>query len=298
MEPKEPPPSYNQAQASSSATTSFPQQPKTRNGIPPHTRRSMEDESRPLPSGWIRQYDSETHHQFFVDTSASPPRSIWHHPYDDSTYLASLDIEERQRVQNLHRVPTHADIEAESSDEGHHGHDGAPPTAVHKFGRKMKDKMTGSTHVQREEKRRRREEEEREAYRQHVHMREQMARAAETGEPQFLGRDRDGREVFVEPPPTNGGPEYAGAGFGGRGGGPYGGGFVGNDGGGLRVGGYGYNPYPSGPERGGVYAEHPNARFIRPQGPYARPYGGGFGGGYGMPMLGYNPAMMMGGVFF
>ena len=156
MEPKEPPPSYTEAQAS--ASTSTPQHldvpHKTRNGIPPHIRRSMEDESRALPQGWVRQYDTQTHHQFFVDTSSSPPRSIWHHPYDDSTYLASLDPSERERVQGLHRVPTHADLEAESSDEEHHVD--PPPTGVHKFGRKMKDKMTGSTHVEREEKRRRR----------------------------------------------------------------------------------------------------------------------------------------------
>ncbi|KAE9378365.1 hypothetical protein N431DRAFT_176539 [Stipitochalara longipes BDJ] len=285
MEPKEPPPSYTEAQASSATTSSKPQHLevplKTRNGIPPHTRRSMEDESRPLPPGWVRQYDSETHHQFFVDTTASPPRSIWHHPYDDSFYLASLPAEERERVQGLHRVPTHADIEAESSDDDHHAaHIEEPPKGVHKFGRRMKDKITGSTHEEREERRRRREEEEREAYRQHLHVRNQMAKAAETGTPQLIGKDREGKDVFVEPPAPYGGGPYGGGFSGGGLGGGYGGGFGG--------GGYGYNPYGYGGQgRGGVYAD-----------PNARPYGGGFGGGYGLPLLGLGGGLALGSLLF
>jgi len=161
----------------------------------------------------------------------------------------------------------------------------------------MKDKMTGSTHVEREEKRRRREEEEREAYKQHLHVRQQMAKAAETGEPQVVGKDREGRDVFVEPPYGGGyGDAYGGGGFGeggfggGVGRGPYGGGFQG--------GGYGYSPFGyGGMGRGGVYAD-PNARFIRPQGPYARPYGGGFGGGYGLPLLGLGGGLALGGLLF
>jgi len=53
-------------------------QPVARNGIPPQARRSMEDEHRELPPGWIRRYDEGSQHQFFVDTEAKPPRSIWH----------------------------------------------------------------------------------------------------------------------------------------------------------------------------------------------------------------------------
>ncbi|KAG8995261.1 hypothetical protein FRB94_009311 [Tulasnella sp. JGI-2019a] len=46
-------------------------------------RLSMEDEHRPLPEGWIRQLDPSSAHHFYVDTTATPPRSIWVHPYDD-----------------------------------------------------------------------------------------------------------------------------------------------------------------------------------------------------------------------
>lgn len=65
--------------------------------IPAAIRRSMEDEARALPKGWVRSYDPETSHQFFVDTTADPPRSIWTHPYDDEEYLRTLSTEERER---------------------------------------------------------------------------------------------------------------------------------------------------------------------------------------------------------
>lgn len=135
--PSEAPPSYTDATATASsqrpATLQVPQSSthRVRNGIPPEYRRSMEDEGRPLPQGWIRQYDDQSHHQFFVDTTRDPPRSIWQHPYDDEEYMSSLDPEERQRIQALHKSPSHADIEAESSadDDDHDVPHGAPPKA-------------------------------------------------------------------------------------------------------------------------------------------------------------------------
>ncbi|KAG8905435.1 hypothetical protein FRB99_008981 [Tulasnella sp. 403] len=53
------------------------------------TRRSMEHEERPLPDGWVRQFDPVSQHHFYVDTKANPPRSIWDHPLEDPTYLKS-----------------------------------------------------------------------------------------------------------------------------------------------------------------------------------------------------------------
>jgi len=199
-------------------------------------------------------------------------------------------------------MPSHADIEAESSmdDDDHHSGGGGYPAelpprqgtggggdvkGVHKFGRKMKDKITNSTHQEREQKRVQREAEEAEAYRRHQHIRQQMAKAAETGEAQLLGKDKDGKDVYIEPPSQYGG---GGGGYGGFGGGGYGGGFGGGYG-----GGYGYNPYSS-----GVY-NTPNARYIRPQAPYSRPYGYGYGGGMGMPLMGgLGGGMLLGGLLF
>lgn len=261
----------------------------------------MEDEARALPAGWIRQYDHNEHHQFFVDTRAKPPRSIWHHPYDDDQYLATLSSEERERLQTTHHTPTTADLEAEITDEEDHEHDNkmhfAPnsgtlpprPSATSRasqsstkkegtLGRKMKDKITGSTHEEREQKRLIRAEQERKEYEAHLAFRKAMSKAMETGQPQLLGKDRNGKDIYVEPPA---GPA---AGYGGYGG-----------------GGYGYNPYTQGPYNSpystGAYG--PNARYIRPNNAYGRPYGGGYGGGMGMPLMGgMMGGMLLGGLLF
>ena len=272
--PTDAPPSYDEVAGSSTSSnrpininTDSSAPHKTRNGIPPQTRRSMEDEGRPLPHGWIRQYDSHNHHQFFVDTNVEPPRSIWHHPYDDEQYMNGLDPKERQKIKGSLRVPSQADIAAESSDdEGDHRphpptnagapelppRESNPPSGVTKFGRKMKDKITHTTHQQREQERAQRAEQELRAYQRHQELRQAMSRAAQTGEPQYIGRGRDGRDIYIEPPQGVGPPG----------------------------GGYGYNPYTQGPYT------NPNARFLRPQYPYSRPYGGGYGGGYGLPLAG------------
>ncbi len=316
------PPSYDQVTGSSTGASNRPvgntlQLPG--NGIPPASRRSMEDEGRALPPGWIRQYDHQEHHQFFVDTKTSPPRSIWHHPYDDEQYLSTLSSEERERLQETHRTPTTADLEAELTDEDDHhdsgkGHDGSdhfatnagtlPPrpdakrnasqssTKKQGLGRKMKDKLTNSTHQEREEKRRLRAEQEQKEYEAHQAFRRAMSKAMETGQPQLIGKDKDGKDVYVEPP--------AGPGDGYGGGGMYGGG-GGMAGGMYGGGGYGYNPYRQGPYAPpystGSYG--PNSRYIRPSYPYSRPMYGGYGGGMGMPLMGgLMGGMMLGGLMF
>ena len=289
--PSDAPPSYTDATASGSRPAHL-QVPRTsthrvRNGIPPEYRRSMEDEGRPLPQGWLRQYDDQNHHHFYVDTKRDPPRSIWQHPYDDEEYMSSLDPQERKRIQTLHKVPSQADIEAESSadDEDHHAPPGAPPrtagshsiggpssgaaasTEKPTFGRKMKDKLTGTTHQEREELRRQRAMAEQQAYERHRKLREAMVKAIQTGQPQLVGKDRDGRDVYIEP------PQQPGYGYN------------------MPQGAYGYNPYQA-----GLYAR-PNARYVRPAYPYGRPYGGGYGGGVGLPLMGgMMGGMMLGGL--
>ncbi|KAA8569545.1 hypothetical protein EYC84_001163 [Monilinia fructicola] len=187
----------------------------------------MEDEARSLPDGWIRQYDPELHHQFFVDTTHDPPRSIWHHPYDDEQYMSALTPIERRQIEGIHRVPSDADIEAESTDDDDApappADRSAPPTRIHKLGRKVKDKLTSSTHAERAARRRQRERQEADAYRRHQALRRAMAEAARTGAPQLVGRDRNGKDVYLEPP--------FGAGFQRT---PY------------ARGGYGYNPFGAG----------------------------------------------------
>jgi len=279
------PPSYEDATASSRPasrasriSTEAPASRVPRNGIPLERRRSMEDENRPLPPGWIRQFDEQEHHQFFVDTTANPPRSIWTHPYDDEQYLSTLSPEERKKLTRLHRTVTREDLAAESSDEedNHDNRSGQLPprpqqpagsqlTGIHKFGRKMKDKITGSTHEERERQRRQREEEERQAYMAHMRMREAMVKALETGEPQLLGKDRQGKDVYIVPPGGHGMPR----------------------------GGYGISPFG-----GGTYANR-NVRYMRPAAPYGRRYGYGYGGGLGVPVAaGLLGGAMLGGLMF
>ena len=98
------------------------------------------------------------------------------------------------------------------------------PTGIHKFSRKLKDKITGQTHTEREQARARRAEQERQAYLQHLRTRQALIRAMETGQPQLLGKDRQGRDVYIEPPH-----------------GPY-----------APRGAYGYNPYSSGIQAYGI----------------------------------------------
>ncbi|OAK94700.1 hypothetical protein IQ06DRAFT_381851 [Phaeosphaeriaceae sp. SRC1lsM3a] len=268
--PSEPPPSYEAATGSSSApepgisrvSTDGPGHRRERNGIPPDRRRSMEDEMRDLPPGWVRSFDAQEQHQFFVDTNANPPRSTWTHPYDDEQFLSTLSPEERARHTRMHRTMTLEDLAAEDSD-----HDELPPrptskgkasgaaagssdhpTGLSKFSRKLKDKITGQTHEEREQHRVRRAEQERQAYLAHLRARQALMKAIETGEPQFLCKDQQGRDVYIEPPR-----------------GPY-----------APRGAYGYNPY-------GPYS-NPNVRIMRPAGPYGRPYGYGYGGGAGLPL--------------
>lgn len=284
--PADAPPSYEQVtgsstsshrgsssnQASASTAPTHLEVPGSGDGIPAAYRRSMEDEHRPLPKGWIRQFDADHHHQFYVDTTKEPPRSIWVHPHDDEDYLRSLPSEERERIEQESMGRGHPGskediIAAHSDDDDDHAgpssaHGELPPRPDGKgkgkeksFGRKFKDKLTGTTHAEREEHRKRRAEQERQMYENHLRVRRAMGEAARTGQPQYVGKDGDGKSIYIEPPMYQGGGAY------GR-------------------GGYGYDPY----NRGGIYTT-PDARYIRPPAPYGRPMGAGYGGGYGLPLM-------------
>ena len=120
-------------------------------------------------------------------------------------------------------------------------------------------------------------------YQRHLSIRQAITKAMQTGEPQLIGRDRDGKDVWLEPPQYSGSRSYPG--------------------------GYGYNPYRGmggglgGPMGGGMYGGGggmfaPPGMYSRPGMAYGRPYGRGYGGGYGMPMAlggGLLGGMMLGG---
>ncbi|CDR98991.1 uncharacterized protein SPSC_00683 [Sporisorium scitamineum] len=284
-QPNEAPPSYDQVSGSSrpaaAAATSSANIASSSShlGVPKQdeaaARKSMEDMLRPLPKGWIRQYDPSTHHNFFVDTLANPPRSIWVHPFDDEQYQREQPDEvrkERERIEREHLV--HADTDDE---DGHHHHSSSSkhhqsaaagssdqPKGMKKFGRSLKDKLTNTTHAEREAKRQAQREAEQRAYQQHQAIRQALMTATRTGQPQLVGRDKQGREIFAQPPPP----------------GAYGYGAT-----------LGYGPYQTLDGPYGAYGP-----YGRPMGPYSRPYGGM---GMGMPVLGgLAGGMLLGGLLF
>lgn len=47
------------------------------------------EDDRPLPQGWVKQWDNNYNRYFYVDTRATPPRSIWVHPNDEHNPASS-----------------------------------------------------------------------------------------------------------------------------------------------------------------------------------------------------------------
>ncbi|KAK5075700.1 hypothetical protein LTR24_009974 [Lithohypha guttulata] len=113
-------------------------------------------------------------------TKATPPRSIWQHPYDDESYMSTLSSEQRERIQEeerQRRIDEHCEDESKrpSSSGRSPGRSAAgssydqelPPRPSKSedhsklgFGEKMKQKLTGQTKEEREEYKRQRDEEE------------------------------------------------------------------------------------------------------------------------------------------
>lgn len=235
-------PTYERATRSRSSTASpaVEEDDSTEhNGIPIRTRRSMEDELRPLPDRWVRTYDPATQHQFFVDTVSSPIRAIWHHPYDDDVYMSTLSQSERDAIassfpNNPHAEPMESKDVAPNGDAHATGASQCPPYRPvqdydphRSLGTKLKDTLKGHDRhhhpdgdstppnpsypgnanpseqkLQRDKEHQQHshEGEEREMHRQHLLLRRGMAAAMNTSTPQLLGRDQDGTNVYLEPP--------------------------------------------------------------------------------------------------
>lgn len=170
MGPSEPPPPYSTQGGSgapqlnrglSSASTSSSS--SDAHGMPLEARRSIEDEQRPLPEGWIRQIDPNSGHQFFVDTKAKPPRSIWTHPHDDPQFLQSLpDTSDIRQAHERNQTPGDAQPRGSGS-----------KAQKQSLGVRLKDKLTGTTHEERSRKRAERKRAEEEAYKAYMQRRQQ-----------------------------------------------------------------------------------------------------------------------------
>ncbi|GAA5976106.1 hypothetical protein JCM21900_006778, partial [Sporobolomyces salmonicolor] len=177
--PGAPPLSHRRSSSGASSQTFSSAEEEDESGIPSDERRSMDDAMRPLPEGWRREFDPTTEHFFYVEVTANPPRSIWTHPYDpldpeplvsrlpsrlpQPEYLSSHPGDKsHSRIYALppgpppapHPAPTSPTPEKQpAADAGK-----AKPKDDRTFGRKMKDKLTGTTHEQRVAQRRRQAE--------------------------------------------------------------------------------------------------------------------------------------------
>ncbi|KAF8308740.1 hypothetical protein DL93DRAFT_2170858 [Clavulina sp. PMI_390] len=58
-------------------------------------------ERRDLPAGWIKEHDSQSDRDYFVDTLANPPRSIWVHPLDDPEFMLTHRGDDGSNVEDL-----------------------------------------------------------------------------------------------------------------------------------------------------------------------------------------------------
>ncbi|GJN92391.1 hypothetical protein Rhopal_005421-T1 [Rhodotorula paludigena] len=175
--------------------------------IPGEARRTMLDEARPLPDGWRREFDPNSQHYFYVDTKANPPRSIWSHPLDPefleshpeiAKELAAAAEKESGESGAAGATPTPSDEKeggklsrffSRSDDKKDGGAQHASGSGAEQgkkeekrsLGRKMKDKLTNSTHEERVEQRRQRAIEEKKQYEEYLRRRQEILGAVQSG---------------------------------------------------------------------------------------------------------------------
>jgi len=197
-----------------------------------------------LPDGWVQQYDERSEHPFWVDTKATPPRSIWTHPYDDDEFLNN-HTEFRDKLRQQMKAELTSDSPPPYPTSRRHSVSGAPSDAHDSlrkssspkipiagpsgskdqgkdkqrgFFAKLKDKAIGT------------KEEREEARRQEAQMMQQMAeqrrqqlvqrqQAAELQRQQFAAQQTSSRgfnndQYAYGPPAGSPGLYYGGGGFG------------------------------------------------------------------------------------
>ncbi|CAD6590605.1 MAG: hypothetical protein TREMPRED_005814, partial [Tremellales sp. Tagirdzhanova-0007] len=125
-------------------------------------RRSMDDETRDLPKGWVRCFDPKTNHHFYVDEHTK--RASWVHPYDDPEYLRTLPDthpanpnsaqgqairkrgeDEQLMVQKMQNDQKMKNDEYRKGDEGLQGHNSGDGGGGHRnWVQRQKDKLVGT----------------------------------------------------------------------------------------------------------------------------------------------------------
>ncbi|KAJ7125713.1 hypothetical protein C8R43DRAFT_1030130 [Mycena crocata] len=118
-------------------------------------------DSRPLPYGWIREQDAGSGHFFYVDTKATPPRSIWVHPLEDEQYLRehpearekATPAPDHKQSYSAPATPPVTSPAASSSDrKGYAAPAGSKPEKKGLF-TKLKEKAVGTKEEREQEKR-------------------------------------------------------------------------------------------------------------------------------------------------
>lgn len=108
---------------------------------------------------------SRSGHQFFVDTKANPPRSIWTHPFDDEEYIRSIPDSQshqpssqqqygREATPSLSQAEIHERRQAQDNRTKAADAAAAEKHENRSLGEKIKDKLTGSTKAERDAEKR------------------------------------------------------------------------------------------------------------------------------------------------
>ncbi|KAF8758943.1 Rhamnogalacturonan lyase B, N-terminal [Rhizoctonia solani] len=155
-------------------------------------RHSMEDESRPLPKGW-------------VDTKTNPPRSIWVHPFEDEQF-------QREHPELFKQSRPPPSRPGENAVAGPSNTEGGTPEKKG-FIQKMKDKAAEHA-AKKEEERKQREQLQREAVQRYVMRRQQLLQQGQQQQQQHTY----GQGSLYGPPNTYGYGRYPppGVAYGGR----------------------------------------------------------------------------------
>jgi len=69
-----------------------------------------------LLQGWIQKFDENSKHHFWVDTTSSPPRAIWVHPYEDEQFLnVHPEIRKHLHIEHSAQMPMPGGRESENN---------------------------------------------------------------------------------------------------------------------------------------------------------------------------------------
>jgi len=144
-------------------------------------RRSAENATRPLPTGWFRHFDSYSGHHYYVDMTVDPPRSIWLHPLDEAQVRTNSP-------ENENKI-------APSKDNAKRG-----------FVTKLKAKVISTWKEEREAERRANEAKQQELLRRYSKRREEVVQELQKNG----GRTQFGGSEYVGPPESPYGGQYRG----------------------------------------------------------------------------------------